>query len=157
MALAPLREFLDENDVRYVIITHSLAYTAQEVAASAHISGKELAKTVIVKVDGKMVMAVLPASDKIDFGSLQEALGASEVELAHEEDFADMFPDCEVGAMPPFGNLYDMEVLVASTLAEDEEVAFNAGTHRELIRMAYRDYEKLAQPRVVDFSQRTHI
>jgi len=157
MALAPLREFLDENDVRYVIITHSLAYTAQEVAASAHISGKELAKTVIVKVDGKMVMAVLPASDKIDFGSLQEALGASEVELAHEEDFADMFPDCEVGAMPPFGNLYDMEVLVASTLAEDEEVAFNAGTHRELIRMAYRDYEKLVQPRMVDFSQKTHI
>ena len=156
MALAKLRKHLDENEVKYVIITHSLAYTAQEIAASAHISGRELAKTVMVRADGEMMMAVLPAAFKIDFGHLQAALGVSQVEMVQEDDFADRFPDCEVGAMPPFGNLYDLKVLVATTLTEDTEIAFNAGTHRELIRMTYADFERLVQPRVVDFSQLVH-
>ncbi|MBE9546664.1 MAG: YbaK/EbsC family protein [Proteobacteria bacterium] len=152
MSVKKLKDFLDTHNVRYVTITHSEIYTAQEIAASAHIPGKELAKTVIVRVDGKMAMAVLPATYKVDFGLLKEATGASEVELAGEQEFKDMFPGCEIGAMPPFGNLYGMEVLVSKTLAEDEEIAFNAGTHRELVKLSYKDFETLVKPKVLKFS-----
>lgn len=152
MPIKRLKEFLDSHRIKYVIITHSLVYTAQEIAASAHIPGKILAKTVIVTIDGKMVMAVLPASYKIDFDLFKEATGASKVELASEEEFKSMFLGCETGAMPPFGNLYGIEVFVSKTLAENEEIAFNAGTHRELIKLAYKDFEKLANPKVVRFS-----
>lgn len=153
MPVRQLKEFLDSNGVKYVTISHSPAYTAQEIAASAHIPGKELAKTVIVKVDGKMAMAVLPASSQVDFQRLREATGAEQVELAREEEFKDLFPGCEVGAMPPFGNLYNLDVYVTASLTEDEEIAFNAGSHTELIRMAYRDFERLVKPKVVSFSQ----
>ena len=142
------REFLDSHYVKYITISHSPAFTAQEIAASAHIPGKELAKTVMVKIDGTMAMAVLPASAKVDFELLQDVAGADEVELATEKEFADLFPECEVGAMPPFGNLYDMAVYVADTLADDAEIAFNAGSHSELIRIAYQDYERLVRPTV---------
>jgi len=152
MPVKRLREFLDNQNIRYVTITHSTAYTAQEIAASAHIQGKELAKTVIVKIDGKMAMAVLPASYKVDFDLLKKVTKASKVELATEQEFKDMFPGCDIGAMPPFGNLYGMEVLVAESLAEDEEIAFNAGSHAELIRLAYRDFERLVKPVVARFS-----
>ncbi len=152
MPLRKLRDFLDSKDIKYVTISHSTAYTANEVAASAHISGKELAKTVMVKIDGKMIMTVLPASYKVDFGLLQEAVGASKAELASEQEFQDMFPGCEIGAMPPFGNLYGMEVFVDESLCEDEEIAFNAGSHTELIRLSYKDFEKLVKPKVVKFS-----
>ena len=152
MPVEKLRRFLDENGVRYVVISHSRAYTAQEVAASAHIPGKELAKTVMVKIDGKMAMAVLPASYKVDFNQLCNETGGCKVELASEKEFKGMFPDCEVGAMPPFGNLYGMPVYVAKTLTEDEEIAFNAGTHTELVRMKYSDFQRLVQPQAVKFS-----
>ncbi len=152
MPLRKLKDFLDSKDIKYVTISHSTAYTANEVAASAHISGKELAKTVMVKIDGKMTMTVLPASYKVDFGLLQEAVGASKAELASEQEFQDMFPGCEIGAMPPFGNLYGMEVFVDESLCEDEEIAFNAGSHTELIRLSYKDFEKLVKPKVVKFS-----
>ncbi len=147
-----LKEFLDSHKVKYVTIKHSLAFTAQEIAASAHIRGKELAKTVMVNIDGKMAMAVLPASYRVDLDRLREAAGARRVELSGEKDFEDRFPGCEVGAMPPFGNLYGMEVFVAESLAEDEEIAFNAGSHTELIRLAYSDFERLVKPRVLKFS-----
>ena len=147
-----LKEFLDGRKVKYVVIQHSPAFTAQEIAASAHVSGKELAKTVMVRIDGKMAMAVLPASFKVDFDRLREAAGAERVELAGEAEFEDMFPGCEVGAMPPFGNLYDMEVYVSKRLAEDEEIAFNAGSHTELVRLAYADFERLVSPRVAKIS-----
>lgn len=147
-----LKEFLDDNNIKYVIISHSRAFTAQETAASAHISGKELAKTVVIKVDGKMAMAVLPASDKIDLNILREATGSNLVELSNEREFKDLFPECEIGAMPPFGNLYGMDVFVSESLAGDEEIAFNAGSHRELLKMAYRDFERLVKPRVMKFS-----
>jgi Ala-tRNA(Pro) deacylase len=149
MTVRKLEEFLDSHHVKYVRIIHSPAYTAQKVAASAHIPGKELAKTVMVKIDGKMAMAVLPASKKVDFKLLREALGASQVELASEREFKDLFPNCDVGAMPPFGNLYGLEVYVAATLAEDEEIAFNAGSHTELIKLAYKDFEALVKPKVI--------
>jgi Ala-tRNA(Pro) deacylase len=152
MPLRKLKNFLDSENTKYVTISHSTAYTANEVAASAHIPGKELAKTVMVKIDGKMTMTVLPASYKVDFGLLQEATGASKAELASEQEFQDMFPGCEIGAMPPFGNLYGMEVFVDESLCEDEEIAFNAGSHTELIRLSYKDFEKLVKPKVVKFS-----
>ncbi len=152
MPVKKLKEFLDSSGVKYVSIVHSMAYTAQEIAATTHIPGKEIAKTVMIKLDGKMAMAVLPASYRVDFDLLQEAAGASNVELADEDEFKGMFPECDIGAMPPFGNLYGMDVFVAETLAEDEEISFNAGSHTELIKMAYKDFENLAKPFKLKFS-----
>lgn len=152
MPVRVLKDFLDEHNIKYTTIIHSPAYTAQEIAASAHIPGKEVAKTVMVKMDGKMVMAVLPASFMVDFDLLKKASGASKLELARENEFKDMFPGCDVGAMPPFGNLYGMEVYVAYRLAEDEEICFNAGSHSELLRLSYKDYERLVKPKVIRFA-----
>lgn len=152
MPVPRLKEFLDESNVKYVTMSHSLAYTAQEIAALTHVKGKELAKTVMIKVDGKMAMAVLPASFRVDLDMLCDSIGAKSVELAGEKEFKSLFPGCEVGAMPPFGNLYGMKVYVSARLTEDEEIAFNAGSHTELIKLAYKDYEKLVQPTVLAFS-----
>ena len=154
MPVKKLKDFLDSNNIKYVVISHSTAYTAQEVAVSSHIPGKELAKTVMVKLDGEMAMAVLPASYEIDFTLLKKSLGVKKIELAHEHDFIDTFPGCDTGAMPPCGNLYGMDVLVDESLAEDEEIAFNAGTHTELIKLAYKDYERLVKPKVLKFAQK---
>ena len=152
MPVKRLKEFLDSHNIKYVIISHSRAFTAQETATSAHIPGKELAKTVMVKMNGKMAMSVLPASAKVDFELLKKATGSGKVEIASEKEFKDMFPECEVGAMPPFGNLYGMDVFVAESLTEDKEIAFNAGSHRELVKMAYKDFERLVKPKVTKFS-----
>ena len=152
MPVAKLKEFLDSHNIKYVTISHSPAYTAQAIAAAAHVSGRELAKTVMVKIDGKMAMAVLPASYQVDLDLLKEAVGAEKVEIAGETEFQGMFPGCEVGAMPPFGNLYGMDVFAAKRLAEDEEIVFNAGTNIELIKLAYADFERLVKPKVVVFS-----
>ena len=152
MPVKRLKQFLDGHHAKYVTISHSPAFTAQEIAASAHVSGKELAKTVMVKIDGEMAMAVLPASYKVVFASLKEAAGAKQVELATEQEFRDMFPECEIGAMPPFGNLYGIEVYVSESLAEDDHIAFNAGSHTELIKMSYKDFEGLVKPKVVKLS-----
>lgn len=146
MPVERLKKVLDQNKIKYVCLRHSPAYTAQEIAASAHISGNEIAKTVILKLDGTFAMAVLPASLRIDFDLLKDAFTATRVELASEDEFKDLFPHCEVGAMPPFGNLFGMHVYVAPELAEDEHIAFNAGSHTELIRMRYVDFEDLVQP-----------
>lgn len=147
MPIRKLKEFLDSQKVKYVTLNHSAAFTAQEIAASAHVRGKELAKTVMVTLDGKMAMAVLPASRKVSFELLREAAGAKDVQLASEQAFRDLFAGCEVGAMPPFGNLYDMDVYVSRLLAEDEEIAFNAGSHTELLRLSYKDFERLVKPK----------
>lgn len=152
MPVRKLLDFLNSNEIKYVTIRHSEAFTSQEIAASAHIPGKEMAKTVMVKSDGTMTMAVLPASYKVDLKKLKEATGAKKLELAGEQEFAQLFPECEIGAMPPFGNLYGMEVFVAEKLAEDEQIAFNAGTHTELIRLSYKDFERLVNPKVLKFS-----
>ena len=151
MPLKKLKDYLDSEGVKYVTIHHSPAYTAPEIAASAHIPGKEMAKTVIVKVDGKLSMAVLPANSDVDFDRLKELAGAAKVELAVEDEFAGSFPNCPVGSMPPFGNLYDMPVFADSDLAEDEQIVFNAGSHQELVRMAYQDFERLVHPTVGRF------
>ena len=152
MPVKKLKQYLDDNNVQYHSITHSQAFTSQKIAAAAHIPGKDIAKTVIVKVDDKMAMAVLPGSYRIDLNTLREITGSDKVKLASEEEFKALFPDCETGAMPPFGNLYGLDVFVASSLEEDENIAFNAGTHTELIRMSYNDYFSLVNPKVLTFS-----
>ena len=152
MPVQKLKEFLDSHSIKYVTISHSRAFTAQETATSAHIPGKELAKTVMIKMNGKMAMAVLPASSKVDFDLLKKATRVATIEIANEKEFKDLFPDCEIGAMPPFGNLYGMDVFVAESLTEDKEIAFNAGSHRELVKMLYKDFEKLVRPKIAKFS-----
>jgi Ala-tRNA(Pro) deacylase len=157
MVLTKLKEYLDSQNVKYTVISHSQAFTAQEIATTAHVPGKELAKTVIAKVDGKMMMVVVPALDMVDFKLLRKLVGATTVGLANEDEFRGLFPECELGAMPPFGNLYNMDVLVADDLAEDEEIAFNAGSHHELIKMAYKDFERLVQPKLARISVRKKV
>jgi Ala-tRNA(Pro) deacylase len=155
MPVQQLREFLDSRGVKYVSIRHSLAYTAQEIAASAHVSGKEMVKTLVVKVDGEMALVALPASERVDLHALRDALAAKKVELATEAEFGNRFPGCEVGAMPPFGQFYGMETYVTESLTRDKEIAFNAGTHTEVIRMSYEDFERLAAPKKIGLAART--
>jgi Ala-tRNA(Pro) deacylase len=152
MPAKKLKEFLDSHNVKYQSIIHSTAYTAQEIAALVHIKGQELAKTVIAKVDDKMAMAVLPASRQVDLSSLRAAAGARSVVLAIEAEFRGRFPECETGAMPPFGNLFGMTVFADESLTRDKEIAFNAGTHNELIRLSYTDFARLVEPKVAKFS-----
>ena len=146
MPVKKLKAFLDKNKVKYVAIDHSIAYTAQEVAESAHISAKTIAKVVVVKLDGKSAMIVVPANTKVDLNTLKSQTGASNVELANESEFQSQFPGCDIGAMPPFGNLYDMDVYVSEELTQLDNIVFNAGTHAELIQLSYKDFEKLVKP-----------
>ncbi|MEI8185154.1 MAG: YbaK/EbsC family protein [Chlorobiaceae bacterium] len=152
MPIRRLREFLDSHSVRYFIVSHSAAYTAQEIAAAAHVPGKELAKTVMVNIAGKMAMVILPASRQLDFELLRELTDTRDVELAGEKEFAGLFPECEIGAMPPFGNLFGMDVYVSEELEADDEIAFNAGSHNELLRLSYEDYKKLVHPKIAKLS-----
>jgi Ala-tRNA(Pro) deacylase len=147
-----LKSYLDDNQIKYSIITHSRAYTSPELAQIMHVPGKELAKTVVVKIDGKLAMAVLPSSHRIDFNKMKQVLGAKEIELAIEHEFENNFPKCELGAMPPFGNLFDLKVFVSRDLRDDMEIVFNAGTHTDAIRMLYADFERLVKPVVCEFS-----
>ena len=144
-----LRTYLDENDVRYVTMAHSQAYTAQEIAAASHIPGKAMAKTVMVKLDGRMAMVVVPALHKIDLEVLKRVSRSAQVELATEHDFKLLFPDCEPGAMPPFGHLYGLPLYMEESLKGGREIAFNAGTHTEVVKMDMADFERLAKPIVL--------
>ena len=152
MPVKTLKQFLDANRVKYVSIIHSAAYTAQEVAQSLHMPGRAMAKVVIIHLDGKMAMAVLPANRKIVAQDLREVTGCDDVRFASEGEFKSRFPDCEVGAMPPFGNLYALDVYVSEDLARNKEIAFNAGSHVEVIRMAYVDFARLVEPKVLAFT-----
>ncbi|HOL34767.1 MAG TPA: YbaK/EbsC family protein, partial [bacterium] len=138
-----LKEFLDRNNIKYVSIQHSPAYTAQEIAAAAHVHGKQLAKTVVINKDGNLALAVLPANYHVDVEILRKATGAHSLTIATEQEFKDAFPECEIGAMPPFGNLYGMETYVEDSLSENKEIVFNAGSHTELIRISYQDFINL--------------
>lgn len=149
MPVKKLKEFLDTQKVNYVSVAHSPAFTSQEIAAAAHISGKQLAKTVIIKADGKLAMVVLPANSHVNFAKLRDSLGASEVDLATESEFKDRFAGCEVGAMPPFGNLYDMPVFESEQLDKQEKILFNAGSHSELMLLASADFKRLVKPTVL--------
>lgn len=144
-----VRTFLDSNHVKYAVIAHSPAYTAQEIAASMHIRGREMAKTVMVNLNGEMAMVVLPASRRVSIEELQQITGKRDIRLAHENEFASLFPDCDRGAMPPFGNLYGLETFVDPELGKDDIIAFNAGSHTEVVRMHYADFERLAKPKIL--------
>jgi Ala-tRNA(Pro) deacylase len=143
-----LKKYLDDHRIRYKTLTHPISYTAQEIAASAHIPGKDLAKTVIVKIDGKLAMIVEPAHIKLNLRAFKDFSKAKNVELAREFEFKDKFPECELGAMPPFGELYGMDVFVDKKLAADRDIAFNAGNHKDLIEMAWQDFNNLVHPRL---------
>lgn len=146
MSANKLMQYLNDNNVNYETIEHPTAYTAQEIAEKAHIKGKNMAKTVLVKVDGQLTMAVLPGNDMLDMEAFKKACGGTNIQLLSENEFSDYFPDCELGAQPPFGNLYNMATWVDVDLAQDETIAFNAGNHHELCKISYSDFEKLVNP-----------
>jgi len=148
-----LEQYLRDNDVPFETMTHTQAFTMPEVAAALHVPGRQVAKVVVVKADGKMVMLVVPASRRLNFVQVRALLGAKKASLAREEKFADLFPDCATGAMPPFGNLYDVPVYVDRTLTEEENIIFRVGTHRHTIKVAYDDFARLAQPAVGEFTE----
>jgi len=148
-----LEKLLREEKVKFTVSKHAEAYSAQRVAGLLHIPGRQLAKVVVVKADGEPVMLVVPAPFRLNMAKVRKVLKTRNVQLATEEEFAKLFPDCEVGAMPPFGNLYDLALYVDRTLTTQPEVAFPIGTHREIMRVAYADYEKTAQPTVADLSE----
>jgi Ala-tRNA(Pro) deacylase len=150
--LKRLKEYLEKNQVRYEVGYHERVYTSQEIAAAMHVPGRDLAKVVMVKADGKMVMLVLPASYQVETKKLKKALQCEKLRIAREREFEELFPDCEVGAMPPFGNLYHLEVWVDQVLTEDEFIFFRAGSHVETLKVKYNDYARLVDPRVGDFS-----
>jgi Ala-tRNA(Pro) deacylase len=153
MAVAQnIASLLKTSGIAYEILKHPQAFTAQEVAATVHVTGKEIAKTVVVNADGKFVMAVIPAPHKVSLKLLKEVLGTKEVRLASEEELAQLFPDCEIGAMPPFGNLYNMPVCISTALKDRKELIFNACTHTEVMKMSYADFERLVQPKVGEIS-----
>ena len=150
MATNRLFQYLDEHHVKYVSIRHSQAFTAAEVAVSAHVPARSFAKTIIIKIEDVPEMLVLPASRRILIHELREMLETEHVKLASEREIRELFPDCELGAMPPFGPLYGMKVHVTAGLTQEKEITFNAGTHTETITMAYADFEKLVQPAIID-------
>jgi len=150
--LKKLRDYFEKNQVAYEVGFHPEVFTAQEIAAAQHIRGKEMAKVIMVKADGKMLMLVLPASYQIDMKKLKKVLKCKKVSMAKEKQFEELFPDCEVGAMPPLGNLYNLEVWVDQVLTEDASIVFQAGNHIETVRIKYSDYARLTNPKVGDFS-----
>ena len=154
MPCEKLLEYLRESGVDHELVDHPQAYAARDVAHKAGVRGRDFAKTVLVKLDGLMAMAVIPAEHKVNFTVLRDVAGAGTVSLALEDEFAARFPDCELGAMPPFGNLYGMRVIVDERLGEAETILFNAGTHTEAVAMAYTDFVDLVQPEVASFTFR---
>jgi len=146
--LRRLKELLDEGKVSYEVYNHPLAYTAQEIAAQQHFSGKEMAKVVMLEVDGRLVMGVIPGSQKINLNTAKASLGAKAVRLATEDEFLSRFPECEIGAMPPFGNLFDLPVVTDAALEKDEHIYFNAGNHVQTVRLKYSDFTQLVKPQI---------
>lgn len=147
--LTKLRQFLDKNNVVYEVGSHPQAFTAQEVAQAQHTPGRELAKVVMLRSGAEFLMAVLPAPYRIDLDLAKTALGKPDLRLASEQEFAGLFPHCEAGAMPPFGNLYNLRVYVDRSLTRDEDIVFNAGTHTQTVKMKYADFERLVKPLIV--------
>jgi Ala-tRNA(Pro) deacylase len=155
MSVAPeVKKLLKEEGIKHEVIKHPTAYTAAEEAAVSHISGYEWAKTVIFFTkDEEPIMAVLPASYHVNPGKLEGLVGSGKLRLAEESEFSGLYPNCEPGAMPPFGNIYGQRVFVDTRLAEDERIVFNAGNHQEAVRLAYSDFERLANPVIGTFGE----
>jgi Ala-tRNA(Pro) deacylase len=151
--LAPrLGQLFEREKVSYEIVRHPPGYTAQHVAAHTHTRGREFAKTVVLRADDRYVMAVLPAHRRVSLDRARETLGAGKVRLATEEELRRLFPDSEVGAEPPFGNLYDLPVYASPELAENERITFNGGSHEQCVRIRWADYERLVRPTLADWS-----
>lgn len=148
-----LKTYLDKNKIKYATMKHKEAFTAQEIAAAQHIPGKQVVKTVLVKADDKYILAVLPAVHMVNFDSLKKVLKAKKVSLASEDDISKLIPDFEVGAMPPFGSMFDLPVYADSLLKEDKDIVFNAGSHTDMIKIKYKDFEKLANPVIGEFGK----
>lgn len=146
MPVDKLKQYLDDHHIQYVSVEHSVAYTAKEIAERVNIKGDQMAKTVMVTMDGVMSMVVLPASCRIRWDRFMKAMGTELISLADEDEFKDRFPFCEVGAMPPFGNLYDVPTYMYEGFDETGEIAFRAGNHHEIIKMKLADYMTLAHP-----------
>ena len=151
--LRRLQEYLDRHHVHYEVLDHEEAYTSPEIAHTLHMSGKMLAKVVMIEADKRFVMAVLPSSWKIDFARLKKTLRSRHVRLATEDEFKGLFPDCEIGTMPPFGNLYDVPVYVDKLLAEDDQIVFEAGSHLRAVKLRYQDFADLVHPIIAEFHQ----
>jgi len=147
-----LEQYLRENGAGYEVMTHSQAFTAQEMAAALHVPGHQVAKVVIVEADGQPAMLVLPAPYRLNIEKVRTLLGVKQARLAKEDEFTDLFPDCATGAMPPFGNLYDVPVYVDKSLTKESHIVFRVGSHRETVKLAYADYSRLAQPKVGEFT-----
>lgn len=145
MATQRIREFLDGNHARYVFVSHSPAYTAQEIAASMHIPGRLMAKTIVVRVDGQLALAVVPATMELNPAALARVTGAQDVEIAPEDEFVDRFGGCQLGTAPPFGNLFGMDTYIDAQLAGQQDIVFNAGTHTDAVWMRTGDYQRLAR------------
>jgi len=150
--VSKLKKYLDQNQAAYLVLKHPPAYTAEETALSAYLPGRDVAKTVIARMDGTIVMVVIPASRKINFDVLRDITGARNIGLVAEAELENLFPDCQIGAMPPFGNLYFLNVYIDKSLTEQDVIIFNAGNHRELIEMRYEDFQRLAHPYVINFT-----
>jgi Ala-tRNA(Pro) deacylase len=148
-----IRDFLDSENFPYEELHHSLAYTGQEVAHTLHLSGKKCAKTVVLEGDGRPVMAVIPASNRLNLQDLRAAMEVGRLEMLPESKLVEMFPDCERGAIPPLGRLYGMEVWVDRNVSDSEHIVFCAGTHQDCVRMKYSDFAKLTRPRLSRFSE----
>ena len=146
-----LQSYLDSHKIPYQVVNHSIAYTAREAADSLHIPANTFAKVVVIKAEGRYLMAVLPSTWKVDLKRLEEVLECPYVRLATEDELAILFPDCEIGSMPPFGNLYGTPVYVDATLTQDEEIVFDAGSHVGAIKMRYKDFADLVRPQVAEF------
>jgi len=152
-----LREHLDQLGVPYTHHSHPTAYTAQEIAAVAHIPGSQMVKSVLLTADDDaLVMAVLSSNDTVDLDVLREEIGCQTLRLATEDEFGDAFPTCKTGAMPPFGSLFNLPAYCESTLARQREIEFNAGTHEETIRMGFGDFKQLVNPKMVHFARPYH-
>ena len=151
---ATIHEFLREAHVPYTVVPHRAAFTAQEEAAVMHVPGRDWAKVVVCFIDGEPVEAVVPAPSFVNLDSLLELAGGSVIRVAEEGELRRLFPECEVGAMPPFGPLYGQTVFVDAVLAAEPEIVFNAGTHRDAIAMRWTDFVKMVNPIVGSFAER---
>lgn len=151
--LNKLKAMLDEAKISYEVYTHPLAYTAQKIAEKQHVSGKELAKVVMLEVDNQLVMGVVPGNLKVHVNAARANLHPSTLRLATEDEFTSRFPECEIGAMPPFGNLFGLKVVVDPALEKDEYIYFNAGNHAQTVRMKYKDFAALVKPQVLPLSK----
>lgn len=154
--LERLEDYLKKNQVTYKTIPHPEVYTAQEIAAAMHVPGQELAKVVMIKAKDRFIMTVMPANWRVEFSKLKSVLNEKDIRLATEEEFKVLFPDCEAGAEPPFGNLYNLETYVDKSVTRDEHIFFNAGNHYEAVEMTYRDFSNLVKPRVAEFAVPLH-